>query len=155
MLNPSAVVSLGLVLITIAAGDHASAGAKPMPAIAGPGSSSALVPDIGPAGASAAMSPGAGHLTGAKTCRKFLPNVGMDMLVPCGEPPAATLKSEVPPVAHGHSGAPAPSRSARTDSRSERDVRKVSRWECGQILERMQLDGARENDAQRLRQGCR
>lgn len=155
MLNRSAVVGLALVLITIAAGDHASAGAKPMPAIAGPGSSSALVPDIGPAGASAAASPGAGHLTDGRTCRKFLPNVGIDMLVPCGEPPAATLKSEVPPVPNGQAETRAPSPSARTTSRSERDVRKVSRWECGQILERMQLDSARESDASRLRQGCR
>ena len=150
MLNRSAAISLALGLLAMASSDQAYAGAKLQPASPVPNSSSYLAPDIGSVGGVAV-----GPSTVGKACRKFLPNVGLDMLVPCDEPSVATAKTEPPPTASLQPEASPPQRSQPTAARSERAQRKVSRLECENILERMQLDGARDDDSSRLRQGCR
>ena len=96
------------------------------------------------------------------TCRKFLPNVGLDMMVPCENENENENESVGSPqvftslVTTSNSAGMAPiPRPNRSSGAITRKIHAVSPARCTAILQRMQLDAGRDDDPARLRAGCR
>ena len=140
-----AVLGLGFGFLITAACDDATAQGKPSPT----DTSRQHLPAL----KSATVRPPSAQIAPAseeKTCSKFLPNVGLVMTVPCSDqqldivPVAAATP---PPMAL--SPAPRP-----TTIAPQKASHKVSQQTCSEILQRIQLDDARDDDQERLRKGC-
>ncbi len=130
-------LALGIVLSILLTATQHSASAQdrpvPSPKTTGPVRIAAAAPD--------------------GTCSKFLPNVGIVMTVPCSLQPDDG-PSAVAPRATEAKAATAPSPPVQLASRQAKAPHKASRMACSEILLRIQLDDIRNNDHERLRDGC-
>ena len=138
-------LGLGFGLLIAAACDDASAQAKPSLKDTGRQQLQALHSKTAHAPA-AQIAP----TLGEKTCSKFLPNVGLVMTVPCSDLPA-----DIPPVV----AAVPPARVISPPVRLAADTlrkpsHRVSEKICSEILQRIQLDDASDDDQEQLRNGC-
>ena len=88
-----------------------------------------------------------------KTCSKFLPNVGLVMTVPCSDqPPEIPLQVAALPAIAKTADPTQPS--MRLATAPEKAIHRLSRKTCSEILQRIQLDDARNQDRDQLRTGC-
>ena len=85
-----------------------------------------------------------------QTCSKFLPNVGLVMAVPC-----SNQQLEILPVVTAMPPAKALSPPPRLTATAPRKAsHRASQKTCSEILQRIQLDDARDDDQEQLRNGC-
>ncbi len=89
----------------------------------------------------------------AKTCSKFLPNVGLVMTVPCSDQ-TAEIPLQVAALPAIAKTANANEPSARLATAPEKANHRLSWKTCSEILQRIQLDDARNEDRDHLRTGC-
>lgn len=140
--------SIGFALLISAVCDDAHGQGRPSPAGNLRRDTSTLNADTGGAGSAQSMS-----ASQEKTCTKFLPNVGLVMIVPCSDPPPeiSLQVAAIPAIA---ATAKPTQPSAWLATAPEKANYRLSRKACSEILQRIQLDDVRNGDREQLRNGC-